>query len=165
MTAYQTVFGSLDNYEKGHIEIINANPKYYTFSNMFEVAQQSKPYEMVVVAKNLENVIETLRAEGESPWFSASHDEFALAMDGEIEIHFHKAVVDELVSEAIEGTQIVAHAPKGPKMGHVVLRRGHQAILPKGSVYQYRARKLGVILLQTLLGANSVQKWAEICYV
>ena len=50
-------------------------------------------------------------------------------------------------------------------MGHVVLRRGHQAILPKGSVYQYRARKLGVIMLQTILGANSVQKWAEICYV
>ena len=165
MTAHHTVFGSLDDYEKGHIEIINDKPKHYTFSNMFEVAQTSKPYEMVVVAKNLENVIETLRAEGESPWYSASHDEFALAMDGEIEIQFHKAVGDEVVPDAIEGTQILAHEPKGPRMGNVVLRRGHQAILPKGSVYQYRARKLGVIMLQTILGANSVQKWSEICYV
>ena len=120
---------------------------------------------MVVVAKNQANVIEAVRAEGESEWFTASHDEFALAMDGEIEIHFHKAVGDEIVPESVEGTQKVGHAPHGKKMGHVVLRRGHQAILPKGSVYQYRARKLGVIMLQTILGANSVEKWAEICYV
>jgi hypothetical protein len=165
MSAYHTVFGSLDNYEKGHIEIINDKPRNFAFSNIFEVAEKSKPYELVVVAKNQENVIEAVRAEGESEWFTASHDEFALAMDGEIEIHFHKAVGDEIVPESVDGTQKVGHAPHGPKMGHVVLRRGHQAILPKGSVYQYRARKLGVIMLQTILGANSVQKWAEICYV
>jgi hypothetical protein len=165
MTAYHTVFGSIDTFEKGHIEIINDKPMHYAFSNMFEVAKISKPYEMVIVAKNQHNVIEAVRAEGESPWFTASHDEFAIAMDGEIEIHFHKAVDDEIVPEDIEGTQINSAAPKGPKMGHVVLRRGHQALLPKGSVYQYRARQLGVILLQTIQGANSVEKWAEICYV
>ena len=117
MSAYHTVFGSLDNYEKGHIEIINDKPRNFAFSNIFEVAEKSKPYEMVVVAKNLDNVIEAVRAEGESEWFTASHDEFALAMDGEIEIHFHKAVGDEIVPELVEGTQKVGHAPQRPEDG------------------------------------------------
>jgi len=164
MTAYHTVFGSLDNYEKGHIEIINDNPKYYAFSNVFEVAQKSAPYEMVVVAKNLQNVIEAVRAEGESEWFTASHDEFALVMDGEVEVHFHQTQSDEKVSEDVEGTQKLGHAPTGRRMGHVVLRRGHQTMLPKGCAYQYRARKPSVIMLQTIIGSNSVQKWADICY-
>lgn len=54
MSAYHTVFGSLDNYEKGHIEIINDKPRNFAFSNIFEVAENSKPYEMVVVAKSRE---------------------------------------------------------------------------------------------------------------
>ena len=40
---FHTTLGSLDKYEKGHIEIINDNPKYYTFSNVFEVAGKSNP--------------------------------------------------------------------------------------------------------------------------
>ena len=60
---FQTVFGSLEKYEKGHIELINDNPKYYVFSNVFEVANQSKPWEKVAVAKNLEYVIEAIRAD------------------------------------------------------------------------------------------------------
>ncbi len=164
MTAYHTVFGSLENFEKGHIEIINDNPKYYAFSNIFEVAQKSAPYEMVVVARNLQNVIEAVRAEGESEWFTASHDEFALVMDGEVEVHFHQTQADEKIPDDVEGTQKLGHAPVGRKMGHVVLRRGHQTMLPKGSAYQYRARKPSVIMLQTILGSNSVQKWADICY-
>jgi hypothetical protein len=50
-------------------------------------------------------------------------------------------------------------------MGRVVLRRGHQALLPKGAAYRYRAAKgPGVILMQTIQGEHSVEKWAEICY-
>ena len=63
MSTFVTRFGSLDQYEKGHIEIINDNPKNYVFSNVFEVAGKSKPYEKVAVAKNLEYVIEAIRAE------------------------------------------------------------------------------------------------------
>lgn len=163
MSEYTTQFGSLDDFEKGRIEIINDNPKYYTFSNVFEVAGNAAPYEKVVVAKNLENVIETLRAEGTSEWFTCSHDEFALVMDGEVEVHLHKATDDEAVSDDEEGTHKIDGEPRGPKMGWVVLRRGHQAILPKGSVYQFRARKTGVIMQQTILGPLSVQKWADIC--
>src|SRR5208337_4132982 len=83
---YNTVFGSLADYQKGDLEIINDNAKYYTFSNVFEVASKSKPYEKVAVAKNLEYVIEAVRAEGSSSWYAAAHDEFVVVMDGDIEV-------------------------------------------------------------------------------
>ena len=41
--SFHTTFGSLSSYEKGHLEIINDNPKYYVFSNVFEVASKSRP--------------------------------------------------------------------------------------------------------------------------
>lgn len=163
MAEYTTVFGALNDFERGHIEIIADNPKVYCFSNVFDVASRSAPYEKVAVAKNLENVIEAIRAEGDSAWYSNSHDEFALVMDGEVEIHFHKAVDDEVIPESQEGTHALDGDPKGPKMGWVVLRRGHQAILPKGSVYQFRARTTSVIIQQTIAGPLTQQKWAEIC--
>jgi hypothetical protein len=72
---YQTVFGSLDHYEKGGVQVIDADPKHYGFSNCFEAASRSKPYEKVAVGKNLKYVIEAIRAEGTSPWYSKAHDE------------------------------------------------------------------------------------------
>ncbi len=163
MSDYVTVFGSLDDYEKGHIEIINDRPQHYTFSNVFEVANNSAPYEKVAVAKNLECVIEVLRAEGRSDWFTCAHDEVAVVLDGEVEVHYHKAEDDELVPEGGEGSRKIEGEPTGPKMGWVKLGRGHQALLPKGSAYQFRANTLGVIILQTLHGPLTVEKWAEIC--
>lgn len=164
MSDYITVFGALDDYEKGHIQIINDDPKHYAFSNIFEVAATSAPYDKVAVAKNLENVIEAIRAEGESQWYTNSHDEFALVLDGEIEVHVHKAVDEEILDEDKEGTHPFEGEPQGPKMGWCVLKRGHQCIMPKGSVYQFRARKTGVIIQQTILGPLTVEKWADICY-
>ena len=72
MSEFVTQFGSLNSFEKGHIEIINDKPKYYVFSNVFEVAKGAKPYEKVAVAKNLEYVIESIRAEGTSGWTAKS---------------------------------------------------------------------------------------------
>lgn len=164
MSVYTTVFGSLKDFDKGRIEIINDKPRNYCFSNIFEVANESAPYEKVAVAKNLECVIEAIRTEGESPWYTNSHDEFALVMDGKVEISFHKAVDDEIVPEDQEGTHAIKGEPKGPKMGRVVLKRGHQAILPKGSVYRFKADGVGVMMQQTILGPLTVQKWADICY-
>lgn len=88
--SHPTYFASLSNWQKGHAEIISGNVKHYVFSNMFDVASRSRPYEKVVVGKNLEYVMEALRAEGASPWFACAHDEFAVCMDGEIEIQFVK---------------------------------------------------------------------------
>ncbi|MCR3766710.1 hydroxyquinol 1,2-dioxygenase, partial [Pseudomonas aeruginosa] len=81
--AIRTVFGSLGDYRKGSIELVKGDARHYAFSNVFEVAARSAPYEKVVVGLNLGYVIEALRAEGRSPWFACSHDEFAISMDGE----------------------------------------------------------------------------------
>jgi hypothetical protein len=37
------------------------------------------------------------------------------------------------------------------------------ALLPKGSAYQFRSAKPGVLLLQTIKGDFTVEKWADIC--
>ena len=62
---YKTIFGSLSKYEKGHIDIIDDDAKHYVFSNMFEVANKSQPWEKVAVGINQEYVLEAIRAEGE----------------------------------------------------------------------------------------------------
>lgn len=162
---FVTELGSLASYEKGTIEIIDDDPKNYAFSNVFDVAARSAPYEKVVVAKNLRYVIETLLAEGESEWFAAAHDEFALVMDGVVEIDLVK--LDDPASAAppeSEGSRRLAGRPAGCRMGHIKLRRGHQALLPAGAAYRFRAAAAGVIVLQTMCGPCSVQKWRENCY-
>jgi hypothetical protein len=58
----------------------------------------------------------------------------------------------------------VPGTPVGKKMGHIICKRGHQALLPKGAAYRFSAAKPGVLVLQTILGELSVQKWAQICY-
>ncbi len=64
MAEYTTVFGSLDNFRKGGVDLIDDDPKNYVFSNVFDVASKSKPYERVAVGKNFQYVIEAIRAEG-----------------------------------------------------------------------------------------------------
>lgn len=162
---FKTDLGSLARYAKGAIEVIDDDPKNYAFSNVFDVAARSPPYEKVVVAKNLRYVIEALLADGESAWFAAAHDEFALVMDGVVEIDLVK--LDDpagVVAPNAEGSHRVLGTPVGRKMGHMKLRRGHQALLPAGAAYRFRAAVAGVIVLQTLCGPCSVQKWREICY-
>jgi hypothetical protein len=162
---FQTVFGSLRDYTKGELEIINDNPKNYVFSNVFEVASKSKPYEKVVVAINLGYVIETLRAEGTSTWFAASHDEFAIVMDGEVEVELVKLdAPDSVAPPTKKGAVALQGAPTGRKMGYVRCKRGHQVLLPKGAAYRFTAKSPGVIMLQTIEGELSVQKWRDICY-
>jgi hypothetical protein len=163
-SSFRTVFASLDHYVKGNVEIVDGDPKHYAFSNIFDVAAHSKPYEKVVVALNLGYVIETLRAQGTSDWYAASHDEFAVVMDGEIDIELIKLDDPEQVVPADkQGSVRVAGAPRGRKMGRIECKRGHQALLPKGAAYRFQARRPGVLLLQTVLGELSVQKWAAIC--
>ncbi len=165
MSMQKTTFGSLENFEKGSVQVIDDNPKHYAFSNVFEVASKSKPYEKVAVGKNLKYVIEAVRAEGTSPWFAAAHDEATLVMDGEIEIHFVKPDQPP-VPEGKEGTVRLSAEPKGKSMGWVKVRRGHMALLPKGSAYQFRnTGKPGVLMVQTIQGENTVEKWSEICQI
>jgi hypothetical protein len=162
---YETRFGSLNDYEKGGVEIIDDNPKNYVFSNMFEVAATSAPYERVAVAKNFEYVIETCRAEGTSGWYSCAHDEFVVCMDtNPVEVHLVK--LDDaasVVDPASQGAHALTGDPEGRKMGRIVLGRGHQALLPRGAAYRFHADKPSCLMFQTVEGPVTVQKWAEIC--
>lgn len=162
MPQYVTKFGSLDDFTKGGIEIIDDDPKHYAFSNMFEVASMSKPWEKVAVGKNMEYVIEVIRAEGTSEWRTCAHDEFPLVMDGEVTVELVKletplAPADKNGSIRIEGE------PIGPRMGRIVLRRGHQALLPAHSAYRFVASRTSVIALQTILGDDTIERWSDIC--
>jgi hypothetical protein len=160
---YVTKFGSLESYEKGRLEIIDDDPKRYTYSNMFEVASISRPYEKVAVGKNMEYVLEVLRAEGTSEWRTAAHDEFAIVMDGEVRIDLIKLDEPSVVPPEKEGSIALSGEPAGRPMGHVIARRGHMTLLPVGAAYRFQADRPSVILLQTIQGDDTVFKWAEIC--
>ena len=162
---FHTAFGSLDQYQKGYIEIVNDNPKYYTFSNVFEVASKSKPWEKVAVAKNLEYVIEAIRAEGTSPWMACTHDEFVVVLDGDVTVEYVKLERPEAVAPAAcEGTVLIKGEPQGRRMGTIRLQRGHQALLPKGTAYRFIANRVSAMIQQTIKGELTVEKWGEICY-
>ncbi len=162
MMTRKTRFGSVEHFEKGGVQAINDDPRNYAFSNVFEVASKSEPYEKVAVARNLKYVLEAVRTEGTSPWYTASHDEAAIVMDGEVEIRLIK-LDTPAVAEAHEGTTMLEGTPKGRRMGYIVARRGHMAFLPKGAAYQFHAARPGVILLQTVNGDLTVNRWNDIC--
>jgi hypothetical protein len=158
-----TRFGSLKHYEKGGVEVINDDARNYVFSNVFEVASRAKPYEKVAVGKNIEYVIEAIRADGTSGWRAPAQDEFALVMDGEVEIRLVKLDNAGVVPAGTKGSVTLTGTPAGRKMGVVRARRGHMTLLPVGAAYQFHAAQPGVVLLQTLAGADTVERWAEIC--
>ena len=138
MTDYKTEFGSLANYNKGGVQLINDDPKNYVFSNIFEVANNAAPFERIAVAKNFEYVVEVMRVEGGSPWFAAPHGEFALCMDGHVDVHL-------------------------VKMGRIKTGRGHMALLPVGAAYRFHSDQPAVIMIQTIEGPSTQEKWNEIC--
>ncbi|MCS0628223.1 hydroxyquinol 1,2-dioxygenase [Telluria mixta] len=161
---YKTQFGSLESYEKGGVQVINDDAKHYAFSNCFEIASISKPYEKVVFGINQIYVLEVLRAEGVSPWYTCAHDEFALCMDKEVDIQLVKLDAAHQIEDAEKnGAVLVQGEPVGARMGWMRLKRGHQALLPANTAYQFRAAQPGVIVLQTCKGDLSVEKWADIC--
>ena len=159
--SYKTMVGSLDSYNKGSIEL-NDDLKHYAFSNIFEICNASKPFERIMVASNLEYCAEVCRAEGSSPWYTAPHDEFAIVMDGEVEFEFYQLEDSEKPTHE-QGAARLSGKPKGKRMGKVTARRGHEVLLPKGAAYQLKAGSPGVVLFQTSMGPESVEKWSEIC--
>lgn len=161
----QTKFGSLDAFTKGGVEITGKDEaKRYLFSNMFEVAGQAELWERTVVAKNLEFTIEVSRAEGESPWYVCAHDETVLLVEGASEVHFIQPADKNVLPAAdSEGAIRLSVEPSGTKMGHVAALRGHLTLLPAGAAYQFRTSARSVLLIQSVLGPESIEKWAEIC--
>lgn len=159
--AYKTHVGSLDAYEKGSIEL-HDDLRKYAFSNVFEVAGKAQPFERVAVVQNLEYVAEAVRIEGESPWYAAPHDEFAIVMDGEVTFNFVKLAEDQVPSHGGGAAQLGGE-PNGPRMGRVIARRGHQVLLPHGSAYQMCAARPAVAIMQTVDGPVTVKRWNDIC--
>lgn len=161
---YQTRFGSLKSYEKGRVEAIDDDVRHYAFSNCFEIANNAKPWEKVVFGQNQIYVLEAIRAEGTSPWYTCAHDEFALNMDTDLEVHLIKLDAAQTVSDPEKnGSVLVQGEPRGQRMGWMKLKRGHQAMLPKNTAYQFRAAEPSVVVLQTCKGELSVERWNEIC--
>ena len=112
---FTTKFGSLDDYEKGHVEVIDDEPHHYAFSNVFEIASRSRPYEKVAVGKNRQYVLEAIRAEGTSDWRTCAHDEFALVMDGEVRIELAKVSDEQAPDPGSEGDRSPSKAsPAAP---------------------------------------------------
>jgi hypothetical protein len=162
--SYATRFGSLTHFEKGGVQAIDDDVKNYAFSNCFEVASKAKPYERVVFGQNQIYVLEAVRAEGPSPWYTCAHDEFALSMDGEVDIHLVKLEGAQTVTDAEKNGAVLVHGePKGQRMGWLKIKRGHQALLPKNTAYQFRSAKPAVVILQTCKGDLSIERWADIC--
>ena len=163
MPSQPTRFGSLQRYEKGGVEVIHDDARNYVFSNIFEVASRSRPFEKVAVGKNIEYVIEAIRVEGTSGWRAPGQDEFALVMDGEVEIRLLKLADPGVVPAGTPGSVGLPGTPAGRRMGTVRARRGHMTLLPVGAAYQFHAARPGVVLLQTLAGADTIERWADIC--
>ncbi|NHB60001.1 hydroxyquinol 1,2-dioxygenase [Photorhabdus sp. RW14-46] len=163
LVQYKTAFASIDNYHKGGIQALVEDPKRYVFSNMYEIAATSASYDRIVAAINLDYTIEIARAEGTSPWFACAHDEFVVAMDYDVEVHFVKLTDESVIDEDKDGAVKLNGTPDGQKMGCIYLKRGHQALLPEKVAYRFHADKPATLMIQSILGDVSVQKWADIC--
>jgi hypothetical protein len=50
-------------------------------------------------------------------------------------------------------------------MGWMKLGRGHQALLPKNTAYQFKSAQPAVLVVQSCKGELSVERWAEICQI
>jgi hypothetical protein len=85
-------------------------------------------------------------------------------MDGEVEIHLVKLRdPDAAVDPKSEGAGKLPGDPDGQKMGRIILRQGHMALLPLGAAYRFSAPQPCTLMIQTMDGPETVHKWAEIC--
>jgi hypothetical protein len=159
-----TQFGSLKDYRPGGVQVIDDDPRNYVFSNIFDVANKSAPYERVAVGKNFEYLIECVRAEGTSDWYACAHDEFAVSMDGLVKVELIKLDdPDGTVDPGSSGGHKLAGTPAGRPMGWSKIGRGHMALLPAGSAYRFVAEAPTCMIIQTIQGPETIERWAEIC--
>jgi hypothetical protein len=69
----------------------------------------------------------------------------------------------EVVVPGTPGSVRLAGDPIGTPMGHVVASRGHLVLLPAKRAYRFGSDEPSVLLLQTLAGIDTVERWASIC--
>jgi hypothetical protein len=153
--------GGMNAFQKGGVEILTVDdPKRYCFSNVFDVTNQSSPYDRVAVAVNQEYVLEAVRLQGVSPWFVCpEHDETILVMDGEVRVD----LVDPLnIATHGEGAHLIEGEPAGRRMGSVLASRGNLVLLPQGKPYRFTAAKPSAGLIQTVKGPLTIERWESI---
>ena len=163
-TCNKPVFGSLENFRKGSIEIIKGKPG--ALRDVERVRGREPCRAVREGRRRQESQVrdrDAARGRHRRRGSAASHDEFAVVLDGEIDVHFIKPSDGPLVDAQTEGSVRLEGEPAGQSMGFVRLRRGHQALLPAGAAYRFEAATTGVLLVQTILGRHSVEKWADIC--
>lgn len=158
-----THVATLTSFRKGSLDIFSGDPKHYAFSNIFEVANMTPPFSRVAVTKNMEYVTEVMKVDGISPWFCAAHDEFALVMDGEVVFDFLQLNPQSEAPLRKHGAVQLVEPIGGKYMGMIRARRGHLVLLPEGAAYQAKAQTPSVVLLQTLAGELTQERWSDIC--
>ncbi len=70
---------------------------------------------------------------------------------------------DAVVPPESEGAHALSSLPEGRKMGRLVLGTGHMGMLPVGAAYRFHADRPCTLMIQTIDGAVTVHRWAEIC--
>jgi hypothetical protein len=61
------------------------------------------------------------------------------------------------------GSVAVTGEPSGKKMGQIVATRGHMSLLPANRCYRMSASDPSVVLLQTIQGPDTIERWSDIC--
>jgi len=164
LSRFVTRFGSLGGFEKGRVEVVDDDPRHYAFSNVFEVALGSGPWEQVAVAQNRQYVLEVVRAEGTSGWRTCGHDQSVLVMDGQVAVELAVPGPGQGPAAGLDGSVgLPGGVPGGPAMGRVVAGRGHLVLLPAGGAYRMVAQRPGVLVVQTIAGPDTRYRWAQIC--
>jgi hypothetical protein len=165
LSRFVTRFGSLEGFQKGRVEVVDDDPRHYAFSNVFEVAAGARPWEQVAVGQNRQYVLEVVRAEGTSGWRTATHDQSALVMDGQLRVELRELGPHQRPDPTAGGSRAVVGEPAGVPVGRVVAGRGHLVWLPGGVGYRLAAPAgvVGVVLLQTIQGPDTRFRWAQIC--
>jgi len=147
------------------VEVVDDDPRHYAFSNMFEVASTARPWEQVAVGLNRQYVLEVVRAEGTSGWRVCWHDQSVLVMDGQVVVELAQPGQGQAPPAGRQGSVGLPGGgePGGARMGRVTAGRGHLVLLPGGACYRMVAGGVGVVLVQTIQGPDTVFRWQEIC--
>ena len=122
----------------------------------------SAPYEKVAVGKNQQYVVEAIRAEGTSGWRTCDHDETVLCMDGDVTVRARQADTPLLRRARTARSPSTANRT-GRRWGPSASAAGTWRCCRAASAYRFEAARPSVLLQQTCLGDDTVERWADIC--
>ncbi len=101
------------------------------------MAGKARAYQGIAVAQQCEYVLETFRAEGLSAWWATPHDEFALVMDGELEIELFGPAEPPRQHLRSQGRR---KPSRDHGMFHDVAERGYEGELCSFNLFAYLSR-------------------------